>query len=80
VWLIKNGGLRGFYGYRTCPGFVQSTTRVHRGRPEREVVFGRLMVNARSPKSKVCGQKRGSARRTRVKAEGRMMNAEGAIE
>src|ERR1019366_4833894 len=43
--LIENGVLRGFYGTRTCPGFVQGAPRPPRGRRGRGVVFGRLMVN-----------------------------------
>ena len=59
----KTGGVRRFYGTRTCPGFVQGAPRPPRGRRGRGVVFGRLMGKARSPKYKVAGQRRGSARR-----------------
>ena len=43
----------GFYGTRTCPGFVQGAPRAARGRRGRGVGFGRLMGKDRSPESKV---------------------------
>jgi hypothetical protein len=41
------------YGTRVCPGWYQGAPRPARGRREREVVFGMLMVDTEHPTSNI---------------------------